>query len=328
MRAAREELDAKDEAATAASGGSRSSRCSSRASASAVPGRRCGDRRGRGDHGYADEGVSAYPAGGHARRCSRTSPSGGAAISVLARDAGAELVVVDAGAREPFDDPSVRSRPDRSGHSERGARAGDGAGRGSRGDRRRRRARARARGPAAPSWRSARWASATRRRRARCTPRCSAAAPAPCAAGAPGSTTKACGARSTVVERALAANAPLGDDPIGVLAALGGFEIAFLVGVALGAAAERAGGRARRLHRRRRRARRSAAGAGGDGVHDRGASVARAGPPAFARGARAPAAARPRAFGSARHRRGARVAAPPSCGRDPPRDGDLRERTA
>jgi nicotinate-nucleotide--dimethylbenzimidazole phosphoribosyltransferase len=41
-----------------------------------------------------------------------------------------------------------------------------------------------------------------------------------------------------VVDRALAANGPL-DDPIDVLAALGGFEIALLAGVALGAAAER-----------------------------------------------------------------------------------------
>ena len=43
-----------------------------------------------------------------------------------------------------------------------------------------------------------------------------------------------------VVERMLAANRPDPDDPLGVLAALGGFEIALLAGVALGAAAERA----------------------------------------------------------------------------------------
>jgi nicotinate-nucleotide--dimethylbenzimidazole phosphoribosyltransferase len=42
-----------------------------------------------------------------------------------------------------------------------------------------------------------------------------------------------------VVERALAANAVDPADPLGVLAALGGFEIAVLYGVALGAAAER-----------------------------------------------------------------------------------------
>ena len=42
-----------------------------------------------------------------------------------------------------------------------------------------------------------------------------------------------------VVRRALEANAPDRDDPVGCLAALGGFEIALLAGVALGAAAER-----------------------------------------------------------------------------------------
>jgi len=43
-----------------------------------------------------------------------------------------------------------------------------------------------------------------------------------------------------IVERALEVNAARLDDAIGTLAALGGFEIAFLVGVALGAAADRA----------------------------------------------------------------------------------------
>jgi nicotinate-nucleotide--dimethylbenzimidazole phosphoribosyltransferase len=42
-----------------------------------------------------------------------------------------------------------------------------------------------------------------------------------------------------LVERALETNAPLDDDPVDALAALGGYEIAFLVGVALGAADER-----------------------------------------------------------------------------------------
>jgi nicotinate-nucleotide--dimethylbenzimidazole phosphoribosyltransferase len=43
----------------------------------------------------------------------------------------------------------------------------------------------------------------------------------------------------SVVERALTVNAPDPADPIGVLAAVGGFELAFLCGFALGAAAER-----------------------------------------------------------------------------------------
>jgi nicotinate-nucleotide--dimethylbenzimidazole phosphoribosyltransferase len=41
------------------------------------------------------------------------------------------------------------------------------------------------------------------------------------------------------VERALAVNRPDPADPVGVLAAVGGLELAFLAGVALGAAAER-----------------------------------------------------------------------------------------
>jgi nicotinate-nucleotide--dimethylbenzimidazole phosphoribosyltransferase len=57
----------------------------------------------------------------------------------------------------------------------------------------------------------------------------------------PGTGLDAAGVRHKVdvVERALRANAPLGDDPVEVLAALGGFEIAFLAGVALGAAEQR-----------------------------------------------------------------------------------------
>ena len=42
-----------------------------------------------------------------------------------------------------------------------------------------------------------------------------------------------------VVERALWANTVSADDPLGALAALGGFELAFLAGLALGAAANR-----------------------------------------------------------------------------------------
>ena len=42
------------------------------------------------------------------------------------------------------------------------------------------------------------------------------------------------------MRRVLAANRPTADDPLGVLAAVGGFELAVLAGVALGAAAGRA----------------------------------------------------------------------------------------
>jgi nicotinate-nucleotide--dimethylbenzimidazole phosphoribosyltransferase len=46
--------------------------------------------------------------------------------------------------------------------------------------------------------------------------------------------------KARVVQRMLERNRPDPDDPIGVLAAVGGFEIAILVGVLLGAASDRA----------------------------------------------------------------------------------------
>ena len=60
------------------------------------------------DHGYAEEGVSAYPAEVTGQMVANFT-SGGAAVCVLARQAGADLVVVDAGLLEPFDDRLVRS---------------------------------------------------------------------------------------------------------------------------------------------------------------------------------------------------------------------------
>jgi nicotinate-nucleotide--dimethylbenzimidazole phosphoribosyltransferase len=60
-----------------------------------------------GDHGVAAEGVSAYPAE-VTRQMVANFAAGGAAINVLARRAGARLIVVDAGVREPFDHELVR----------------------------------------------------------------------------------------------------------------------------------------------------------------------------------------------------------------------------
>ena len=53
-----------------------------------------------GDHGVADEGVSAYPQE-VTRQMVANFESGGAAVSVLARQAGARVVVVDAGVGVP-----------------------------------------------------------------------------------------------------------------------------------------------------------------------------------------------------------------------------------
>ena len=59
------------------------------------------------DHGVARQGVSAYPQE-VTRQMLATFAAGGAAVCVLARQAGAELVVVDAGVVEPLDEPGIR----------------------------------------------------------------------------------------------------------------------------------------------------------------------------------------------------------------------------
>jgi nicotinate-nucleotide--dimethylbenzimidazole phosphoribosyltransferase len=61
-----------------------------------------------GDHGYAAERVSAYPAS-VTRQMLATYAAGRAAISILAARAGAGLLLVDAGVSEPYEDPAVRS---------------------------------------------------------------------------------------------------------------------------------------------------------------------------------------------------------------------------
>ena len=69
--------------------------------------------------------------------------------------------------------------------------------------------------------------------------RCSAFRRPPSAAPGTGLDPDGVRRKAKVIDRALAANGGRLDDPVDVLAALGGFEIAFLAGVALGAAAER-----------------------------------------------------------------------------------------
>jgi nicotinate-nucleotide--dimethylbenzimidazole phosphoribosyltransferase len=60
------------------------------------------------DHGVAREGVSAYPQEVTAQMVANFA-AGGAAVNVLARHAGARLIVVDAGIAAPFEHEGVRS---------------------------------------------------------------------------------------------------------------------------------------------------------------------------------------------------------------------------
>lgn len=201
-----------------------------------VSGPRCAIVVAAADHGYAEEGVSAYPAE-VTRQMLQVFASGGAAISVLSRLVDAELVVVDAGVREELDHPRVRS-----------IRIGPGTANATHG--------------AAMSREQAFAAveagiSLARELAGRVdivalgdmgignTTAAGAlhaallGLPAAVVCG-PGTGLDKDGVRrkADVIDRALAANGRRAD-PVDVLAALGGFEIALLAGVALGAAAER-----------------------------------------------------------------------------------------
>jgi nicotinate-nucleotide--dimethylbenzimidazole phosphoribosyltransferase len=188
-----------------------------------------------GDHGYAARGVSAYPQEVTGQMLANFA-SGGAAINVLAREAGARLVVVDAGVLRPVEHPSV--------HALRiGAGTSDATG-----------------GPAMTREQALAGIAAGADLAAELAGDRigivavgdmgignTTAASALCAALLPAEPEAVCGrgtgideeglARKVeVVRRALAANDVA--DPVGALAALGGHEIAFLVGLCLGAAAE------------------------------------------------------------------------------------------
>ena len=126
------------------------------------------------DHGVTRQGVSAYPSDVTAQMVANFV-AGGAAINVLGGWAGLRVVVVDAGVASPI--PTLGADPHRGGRLVQ-ARIRDGTadmtlgpamtrGRGAARRRGRDRSRRRARRPAASiSWGSARWGSATRRRRA------------------------------------------------------------------------------------------------------------------------------------------------------------------
>jgi nicotinate-nucleotide--dimethylbenzimidazole phosphoribosyltransferase len=191
------------------------------------------------DHGVAAEGVSAYPQE-VTRQMLATFASGGAAIAVLARAAGAELVVVDAGVIEPLGHQAVRD-----------LRLGPGTANAAIGPAMQRETAAEAieRGRALARELAADGATAVALGDMGIGNTTSAAAIACALLGR--EPREMCGAgtgldaagverKASVVERMLAVTSPDPGDPLGVLAAVGGFELGVLAGVALGAASERA----------------------------------------------------------------------------------------
>ena len=186
------------------------------------------------DHGVAAEGVSAYPSSVTAQMVANYA-SGGAAVSVLARRAGAQLVVVDCGVAEPLPVPGVLDR-----------RLGPGTA-------------SMLRGPAMPRELAISALEIGIRLASEVLDGAgcvalgemgignSTAAAALCCALAGATPEQACGRgtglddeglarKRDVVTRALELNQPGAHDPLGALAAVGGFELGVLAGLALGAA--------------------------------------------------------------------------------------------
>jgi nicotinate-nucleotide--dimethylbenzimidazole phosphoribosyltransferase len=191
------------------------------------------------DHGVAAEGVSAYPQE-VTRQMLANFAAGGAAISVLSRGAGAELVVVDAGVLDAYEHPSVRNL--RLGRGTANAVGGMAMSRSQAVD-------ALERGHALAHELTADGAGVvalgemgignTTSASAICSALLGLEPAAMCGAGT-GLDEQGVAHKVAVVQTMLDANPIDQNDPLGVLAAVGGFEIGVLVGVALGAASDSA----------------------------------------------------------------------------------------
>jgi nicotinate-nucleotide--dimethylbenzimidazole phosphoribosyltransferase len=174
------------------------------------------------DHGVAVEGVSAYPQEVTAQMLANFE-RGGAAVNILARVAGARLVVVDVGVGNPTANIALgpaMERADAIAQVEAGAAlaaelAGSGVGLVAIGEM---------------------GIGNTTSASALCAALLPAEPRAVCGRGT-GLDDAGLERKIAVVQSALAVNARR--DALGALAALGGFEIAYLVGVTLGCAAER-----------------------------------------------------------------------------------------
>ena len=192
-----------------------------------------------GDHGVAEEGVSAFPQEVTAQMVLNFA-RGGAAINVLARQADARVVVVDVGVKAPLPPlPEIRS-----------ARVGAGT-------------RNFTRGPAMTRDETVRaleagiliageladagidligigeMGIANTTSASALTAAFTGASPAEVTGRGTGVDDATHRHKVDVVRQALQANRPDVRDPLGILAGLGGFEIAGLAGVVLGAAARR-----------------------------------------------------------------------------------------
>ena len=175
------------------------------------------------DHGVANEGVSAYPQEVTGQMLANFD-DGGAAVCVLARIAGASLLVIDAGVGAPtgnIADGPAMSRADALRWVEEGMGvaddlAHDGVGVVAMGEM---------------------GIGNTTAAAALCAALLDVEPTATCGRGT-GVDDAGLARKVEVVSRALSAN-DRSDDPLAVLAALGGFELAFMCGLALGAAANR-----------------------------------------------------------------------------------------
>jgi nicotinate-nucleotide--dimethylbenzimidazole phosphoribosyltransferase len=190
------------------------------------------------DHGVAQEGVSAYPQEVTAQMVANFA-SGGAAICVLARSADARLVVVDAGVKTPVEHASVRS-----------LRVGAGTANAARGPAMTREQAVTAILAGADLAAELAGGGVTvialgemgiGNTTAASAVACALLGRRPDELCGPGTGLDPAGVarKAAVVAAMLDRNGPAADDPVGVLAGVGGFEIGVLVGVALGAAAER-----------------------------------------------------------------------------------------
>jgi nicotinate-nucleotide--dimethylbenzimidazole phosphoribosyltransferase len=190
------------------------------------------------DHGVAAEGISAYPSE-VTRQMLLNFARGGAAINILAARAGAELVIVDAGVCEPVVDKRIVQLRIAPGTANAAC------------------------GPAMTDAQTAAAISAGADLASALAESGfglvalgdmgignTTAASAVCAALLPAPAAAVCGRgtglddagvvrKIAVVERMLGVNQPDCNDPLAVLAAVGGLEIAYLTGLTLGAAARR-----------------------------------------------------------------------------------------